>query len=62
MGCVYFSVPVVAGYYLMQYVNGIAEQNLKELQASSSVPAEVKMQNDALKGMLKEWKDVTNNK
>lgn len=59
MGCVYFSVPVVAGYYLMQYVNGIAEQNLKELQASSSVPAEVKMQNDALKGMLKEWKDVT---
>ena len=59
MGCVYFSIPVVAGYYLMQYVNGIAEKNLKDLQSSSHVPAEVKMQNDALNSMLKEWKDVT---
>lgn len=28
MGCIYFSVPVVAGYYVMQWSNGLREANL----------------------------------
>lgn len=28
MGCFYFSIPVVSGYYIMQWSNGLRESNL----------------------------------
>jgi hypothetical protein len=28
MGCVYFTVPLVAGYFIMQATNGVRESNL----------------------------------
>lgn len=57
MGFVYFSVPVISGYYLMEYVNSIAEANLKNLkEKSEEILPETRMQNEALIGMVKEWR------
>jgi hypothetical protein len=56
MGIVYFSFPVVGGYYLMQYVGTIAEKNLKNLKEESAVHLGTQQQNAALGGMLDDWK------
>ena len=56
MGFVYFSIPVVSGYYLMQYVNNVAERNLKDMKEHVEVLPETKLQNEAFQGMVKEWK------
>lgn len=61
MSIIYFSVPVISGYYIMQYVNSIAEENLKDLKTISEESLGTKQQNDALDGMLKGWKNKSNN-
>ena len=53
MGLVYFSLPIIGGYYIMQYVNEIAEENMKSVKsAPARYDAETKMQNQALNDML----------
>jgi hypothetical protein len=53
MGLVYFSVPVIAGYYVMQYVSEIAEENMKNIKSSpTQYSSETKMQNQVLNDML----------
>lgn len=61
MGFVYFTIPVISGYFLMQYVTGIAEKNLgergsklKPTQSSSKSGTEA--QNRALGDMLSQIK------
>lgn len=57
MGILYFSIPVVSGYYIMEYVKQISEKNLAELKKTAEILPETRMQNQALQGMVKEWKE-----
>nr|CCA14492.1 AlNc14C4G563 [Albugo laibachii Nc14] len=58
MGTLYFSAPVVAGCYVMQWTQRKAEENL-DLQARQSeisrpMNRSVKAQNDQLRKVIKE--------
>jgi hypothetical protein len=52
MGIVYFSAPIIAGYYIMQGVNGVAERNLADLREKKTVDNLTQAQNRSLEGML----------
>ena len=65
MGFVYFTIPIISGYYLMQYVNSIAEKNLGEKGSKlkptlSSSKSETAAQNKALGNMLLKIKQESN--
>ena len=52
MGLIYFSIPCILGYYIMQYSNSVAEENLRQFRLETQILPETKMQNDVLKNML----------
>lgn len=62
MGLVYFSIPVIAGYYLMQAVNKQAEQNLGSkgellVKSGGAASKDTKDQNLALQAILQKHKN-----
>jgi hypothetical protein len=52
MGVIYFSAPIIAGYYLMQHVNSVAEHNLAGLREKETVNSLTQAQNRSLEGLL----------
>ena len=59
MLCVYFSAPIVAGYYIMQWTNGVAAKNigdrgsaLKNLPAGRAMRRETDLQNKELQNVF----------
>lgn len=65
MGFVYFTIPIISGYFLMQYVISIADKNIGERGSklsptSSSSKSETAAQNKALGDMLSKIKQASN--
>ena len=65
MGFVYFTIPIISGYFLMQYVTSIAEKNLGENGSKlkptlSSSKSETAAQNKALGNILSKIKQESN--
>jgi hypothetical protein len=56
MGFVYFSLPVIAGIFIMQYALSKSEENIgingSKLPRNSAFKSETKMQNNALSEIL----------
>ncbi len=56
MGCVYFSIPIVFGYYLFDYQTTLANERAVELKKHLTVSDGVKEQNKLLQQSLNEIK------
>eukprot|EP01038_Epipyxis_sp_PR26KG_P004563 gene4563-6435_t len=72
MGLVYFCIPVVSGYYIMQYTTGQAEKNLHHLtvnkkenrginQKENELNTRIDEQNQALQHLLNRHKPKDSN-
>ena len=57
MGFVYFTLPVVVGYFVMQYTISISEKNNNKLLQKTESSLETKLQNMRLNEMLKDIKN-----
>jgi hypothetical protein len=57
MGFVYFSIPVISGYFIMQWAIGKSEANLKQVVASREKNAVVEEQNKAMKDLYNKLKN-----
>ena len=64
MGFVYFCIPVIGGYYIMQAAIGQSHKNLAGLKGGAEVAAsvEVREQNVALQKILESAQQRKNNK
>lgn len=54
MGFFYFTVPLIIGYYIMEFTNVQASKNLAHLNVENSTHRqETRQQNDCLKSIIK---------
>jgi hypothetical protein len=62
MGLIYFSIPVIMGYFIMQFTNEMSLKNLKAIREHRNPNMKTKQQNEALGDMLEKIKrDVKGN-